>query len=1248
MATSSISFTPPTELPALPTRKPSDIHTLASIDAFRPLHLHLDWTVDWQKKIIHGSVEHTIKALKDGQTQITFDSSYLDIQSVSSQGTQLDFKVEPRKGSLGAPLVVSLPQSVKADEEIKLKIAYSTTSQCTALGWLAKEQTAAKTAPFLYSQCQAIHCRSLVPIFDSPWWKITYTATVKSQYPILMSALPVDPSDHSKFLEPETPEDAIAHPEQVRTYAFSQKVSIPSYLIAIVAGHLGFAFLGPRTGLWAEKPDLARCKWEFEEGAEKYLEALEDIVSPYSWTRYDSVVLPPSFPYGGMENANMTTLTPALIVGDRSQTDVLLHELSHSWSGNLTSCGVWSSFWLNEGINVYLERLALQYVHGPKNGPAYRGFSYIIGAKALVDARKNYTDMPRFQRLVPVFEGTEDPDDAFSSIPYEAGSNLILHLEQTVGGLDNFLPFIKSYFKVFFDRSVTTQDFLDHLFNFYASSPEITKALKNVNWDAWLHGEGIDLPVKMEYDDTLAKQSVTLAKKWLEVIKSSADPASAGFSHSDVSSFDTDQIVVFLERIHEDTSVHVTEKYSKFLDQVYNFSKNYGSNGEAMLRFYEVALEDKDSSYKEQAAQWVSRQGRMKYNRPVYRSLYKIAPELARSTFSANKGFYHPIAASMIEKDLNLAQSAVPNAGMQRDDKHSHMIVVLGSTGSGKSQLGIDIAKYIEKRAASSAPGLGGYRSGGIISCDSMQVYHGLDVITNKATSEEMGDVRHELIDFLPIEEEYSLSDFITDATRLSTGMLDQRQLPITVGGTAYYVQHLLFPGHVVTQRSHSVAGRKEDIGQERQSMVATEPQTEELKQAMASLSEELCQVWETVLSTSPTALPPVQPPQLWALLNALDPVMASRWHPQDGRKISNSLRVIIDTGRQCSEWIKMQESQSGGTEGGEGNVEVVSLGGKPLKVLFLWVWAPKTILDERLDKRVDKMIDRGLLEEIKTLRSIVLKSQKDGQTNYTKGIFQAIGYKEFSPFLEALDGRDDGHGLSRRSISDYPPALQSLFYKGLDEMKTATRQYAKKQIQWISNQLIPEISQREDNIQIAILDTSDVSSWTDNVRLPAEEIVKRFLNADGNVLPESVKSSTAFQTVLQPLLDKSCPTEKQSRLEANQQILCELCTTAVQSRWESDRKHLESRGKSSSQVSSTPPSPIYFRAADEEKHKRGKSHQSAIKFQKSLQRLQSQGTLVEDGEEVERKKAERARKKEEALRAKAEAEAQAVQEVIN
>lgn len=360
----------------------------------------------------------------------------------------------------------------------------------------AHRQTESKKTPFLYSQAQAIHARSMLPCMDSPSRKITYTAKVHSKIPVLMSAL-AEGTVQASPTEPGEARVGNADTNGLSTYHFRQPVSVPTYLIAIVGGTLSFRSLAPRVGVWAEPTMIDRAEWEFKEDANRFLIAAEDTISPYSWSRYDCVVLPPSFPYGGMENANLTTLTPSLIAGDRSQTDVLLHELAHSWSGNLTSCGNWASFWLNEGINVWIERLLLQVVHGPEEGPAQRGFSYIIGAKALTDALEQFKDIPRFQRLVPVFKEGEDPDDCFSSIPYEKGSNFILHLEQTVGGLDVFLPFIRSHFRTFYDRSVTTEEWKQHLFDFYKGSPEITKKLEAVDWDGWLHGEGLELPVKM-------------------------------------------------------------------------------------------------------------------------------------------------------------------------------------------------------------------------------------------------------------------------------------------------------------------------------------------------------------------------------------------------------------------------------------------------------------------------------------------------------------------------------------------------------------------------------------------------------------------------------------------------------------------------------------------------------------------------------------------------------------------------------
>lgn len=627
-----MTWTPPNPAsvgaPAL--RVPEDIHTHAKVAEYKPVHLHLDWDIDWKARTISGRVSHVIELIQPGLTSITLDASYLKITSVHVEGKKVDYSLGTQRGTLGAPLQIPIPSSTnKKGDTVHVDIDYSTTEHCTALGWLTKQQTAGKTNPFLYSQCQAIHCRSLVPCIDSPSHKITYTATVNSPIPVLMSAL----KDDSK-------------PDQPGTYHFKQPVGIPSYLIAIVGGDLEFRKLGERTGIWAEPPNADAVQWEFEADAERFLEHAEKVISPYSWTRYDSVVLPPSFPYGGMENANLTTLTPSLVCGDRSLTDVLLHELCHSWSGNLTSCANWTHFWLNEGWTVYLERLLLQDVHGAKEGPAHRGFSYIIGSKALKDALEQFTDTPRFQRLMPAFKDGEDPDDAFSSIPYEKGSNFLLYLERTVGGLDNFLPYAKSYFHAFYNRSVTTQEWREHLFKFFEGNAEATDALNKVDWDAWLHGEGLELPVKMEYDTTLAEQAFSLASRWIQVIDGHNSLERAHFTREDIKGWNANQVVVFLERLHSGPKVPlaITQK----LDEVYEFSK--ATNGEVLLRFFEVALEVKGGKYAQQAAEWVKGQGRMKFCRTVYRALNKVEPELAKKTFIDNKSFYHPIAAAQIEK----------------------------------------------------------------------------------------------------------------------------------------------------------------------------------------------------------------------------------------------------------------------------------------------------------------------------------------------------------------------------------------------------------------------------------------------------------------------------------------------------------------------------------------------------------------------------------------------------------------------
>lgn len=633
-----------------------DIHTHANLSDFRPGHIDIDWIVDWDKKVLQGTVKHSITIIKDGVDRIVMDTSFLDIKSVAilqSDGQQKEAKFElgKRDGTLGSPLSIELLERKNKGDEVNILIAYSTTDKCTALGWLAKEQTESGSMPFLYSQAQAIHARAMIPCADSPSHKITYTSKVKSKFPVLMSAL-ADGSiraSETQFGEAELSQDE----DGLSVYRFRQPIGIPSYLIAIVGGNLVFRELAPRVGVWAEPTMIDRAVWEFKEDANRYLIAAEETISPYSWTRYDCVVLPPSFPYGGMENANLTTLTPTLICGDRSQTDVLLHELSHSWSGNLTSCANWSSFWLNEGINVWIERLLLSVVHGPEAGPAIRELHYIIGRKAFEDAVDQFSSVTRFQRLVPVFEKGEDPDDAFSSIPYEKGSLFILYLERLVGGLDKFLPFIRSYFKAFYDRSISTQEWKQHLLDFYAGNEIISQKLNAVQWDEWFNGEGKQLPAEVNFEGALAQQAYDLANRWFEVINGKS--TKADFSPKDISGWDPNQVVLFLNELRANKDVTVPAQVANKLDELYDFGTH--KNTEIRLNFYLVALQDKQSKYTEEAAAWVSKQGRMKYCRPIYRSLFKVNPTLARETFIKNKSFYHPIAAAMIEAVSTIGSS---------------------------------------------------------------------------------------------------------------------------------------------------------------------------------------------------------------------------------------------------------------------------------------------------------------------------------------------------------------------------------------------------------------------------------------------------------------------------------------------------------------------------------------------------------------------------------------------------------------
>ncbi|KAI0245676.1 hypothetical protein BJV78DRAFT_1277392 [Lactifluus subvellereus] len=611
-------------------------------------HVDFDWTLDFAKQIVEGSATHTILVREDVE-EVIFDTSGLEISQVLVKEDEVEFSLGAKHEVMGSALNVPLTRGIRAGSIVKITIFYRTTKDSTALQWLSKEQTQGKQFSYLFSQCQPIYARALAPLQDTPSLKITYTARVASVLPVLLSAICVSPPSEGPA------HDGKAIGKDVVSYVYEQPVGIPSYLIAIASGNLRYKPFPAierrswKSGVWAEPELLDACYWEFSEDTGR-----RGCCGSLQFGVYDVLVLPPSFPYGGMENACLSFLTPTLITGDRTLVDVVVHELTHSWFGNGITHADATHFWLNEGWTTYVERLLQQFLHSP----AERGFQYVIGSTALNEALSNYVDRPKYQRLVIDFEPGEDPDDAYSSIPYEKGSNFLLYLEKTLGGLDVFLPYIRDYVGTFQGQSITTWDWKAHLYAYFEKhgGQEKLDALNSVDWDAWFYGEGPKLPVEPSYDTSLAKSAYGLAARW-DASRSVSDIAELDFAASDVENYNSNQKIVFLERLAAFTALPPT--HIQYLGELYEVATS--ANAEIRLRFYSVALKDPKSSaafdFTGHALKWVTGRdgtgvikGRMKFCRPTFRAASRVNPALAKEYFMHSKEEFHPIARKLIEK----------------------------------------------------------------------------------------------------------------------------------------------------------------------------------------------------------------------------------------------------------------------------------------------------------------------------------------------------------------------------------------------------------------------------------------------------------------------------------------------------------------------------------------------------------------------------------------------------------------------
>uniref|UniRef100_A0A8C7VW05 Leukotriene A(4) hydrolase n=1 Tax=Oncorhynchus mykiss TaxID=8022 RepID=A0A8C7VW05_ONCMY len=589
-------------------------------------HLNLTYHVDFDSHVIKAKVALTVEVLVDNFTSLTLDTKDLKVSKVTANGQAAKFTLGPKHSFMGTPLEITLPFDLSRGQHVIVEVTYETAPSASALQWLTPEQTAGKKHPYLFSQCQATHCRSMVPCQDTPAMKHTYYAqvSVPKELVAVMSAVrdgqEPDPQDSSRAI-----------------YRFRQPVPMPSYLIAIVVGALESREIGPRSRVWSEKEyvgDLSMSHSFYISRTETMLKTAEDLAGPYVWGQYDILVLPPSFPYGGMENPCLTFATPTLLCPPVFSLQVIAHEISHSWTGNLVTNKTWEHFWLNEGHTVYLERMIGRSMESEQ----FRQFKAMGGWKDLQESVNTFGANNPLTNLVPNMNEV-DPDDAFSSVPYEKGFALLYHLEELMGGPEVFMGFVKSYIQMFAYSSVTTEEWKKYLFTYFKNKVDI---LNKVDWNAWMHTPGMP-PVKPQYDTTMADACIALCKRWGDL---------GNFSEVDMKTLSTHQLIEFLSLLLQEDPLPLS--HVKRMQEVYRL--NALNNAEIRFRWLRLCVKSKWEDAVPMALKMATEQGRMKFTRPLFKEVYNFDKyrEEAVRVFIAHRAAMHPVTSNLVAKDLKV------------------------------------------------------------------------------------------------------------------------------------------------------------------------------------------------------------------------------------------------------------------------------------------------------------------------------------------------------------------------------------------------------------------------------------------------------------------------------------------------------------------------------------------------------------------------------------------------------------------
>jgi leukotriene-A4 hydrolase len=573
-----------------------DPHSFSEPQRARVTHLDLDLTVDFEHRQLLGVATWDFE--RESANSIVFDIKDMQIRSVEAGGKLLPFRIGPQQELLGQSLTVELPQGVD-----RVSINYATRPEAGALQWLDPVQTAGKEHPFLFTQSQAILARTWIPCQDTPGVRFTYDAKLRVPKELLALMSATNPTE----LNP------------TGVYTFEMPQAIPSYLMAMAVGDLEFQSLGKVTGIYAEPSMLEASAYEFAD-TEKMVTAVEGMYGAYRWGRYDMLVLPPSFPFGGMENPRLTFLTPTVIAGDRSLTSLIAHELAHSWSGNLVTNKTWNDFWLNEGFTVYLERRIMEELYGESYATmlAQLGYGDLTHTLDEID--------PKDSQLKLDLKG-RDPDEGLTDVAYEKGYFFLTHLEEKVGR-EKFDRFLRKHFDDNAFGTINTEEFLKRLEDELGTDLDV---------EAWVYSPGIPAGFKAPLSERF--QKVNMERLAFFAGSKTAEQLST-------KDWSTHEWLHFLRGLPASTSLKEMAK----LDAAFGFSES--GNSEILAQWLVTAIHVGYEPAYPALEKFLVTVGRRKFLTPLYKELVKTPEGLqrARDIYAKARPNYHSVAVGTIDE----------------------------------------------------------------------------------------------------------------------------------------------------------------------------------------------------------------------------------------------------------------------------------------------------------------------------------------------------------------------------------------------------------------------------------------------------------------------------------------------------------------------------------------------------------------------------------------------------------------------